>query len=69
MTIRPTVINPATSAGDAAQIMTWSHFRHLPVFGNSGLAGTVDITDICRALIDPDISQRLPPTRPRARMI
>jgi CBS domain-containing protein len=58
MTIRPTVINPATSVRDAAQIMTCGHFRHLPVSGNSGLAGIVDITDICRALIDPDISQR-----------
>jgi CBS domain-containing protein len=61
MTIRPTVINQATSVGDAAQIMTCSHFRHLPVSGNSGLAG---IVDICQALIDPDISRRLPPARP-----
>ena len=63
-TIRPTVINQATSVGDAAQIMTCSHFRHLPVSDNFGLAGIVDITDICQALIDPDISRRLPPTRP-----
>ncbi len=58
MTIRPTVINPATSVRDAAQIMTRGHFRHLPVCGDSGLVGIIDITDICRALIDPDISRR-----------
>ncbi len=51
MTLRPTVINPATSVRDAAQIMTRSHFRHLPVCGDSGLAGIIDITDICRALL------------------
>jgi CBS domain-containing protein len=58
MTIRPTVVNPATSVRDAAQIMTRSHFRHLPVSGDSGLAGIIDITDICRALIDTDVSRR-----------
>ena len=58
MTIRPAVINPATSVRDAAQIMTRSHSRHLPVSGDSGLAGIIDITDICRALTDPDVSRR-----------
>lgn len=58
MTIRPTVINPATSVRDAAQIMTRGHFRHLPVCGDSGLVGIIDITDICRALLGPDVSQR-----------
>ncbi len=38
--------------------MTRGHFRHLPVGGDSGLVGIIDITDICRALIDPDISRR-----------
>jgi CBS domain-containing protein len=56
-TIRPTV-KPATTVRDAAQIMTRGHFRHLPVSGDSGLAGIIDITDICRALIDPDIPRR-----------
>jgi CBS domain-containing protein len=37
--------------------MTSGHFRHLPVVGDAGLAGIVDITDVCRALIDPDFSQ------------
>lgn len=58
MTIRPAVIHPATTVGDAAQIMTSGHFRHLPVSDDSGLIGIIDITDICRALIDPDVSRR-----------
>jgi hypothetical protein len=27
------------------------HFRHLPVGGDAGLLGVVDIIDVCRALI------------------
>jgi CBS domain-containing protein len=50
MPIRPTVVNPATSVRDAAQITTRGHFRHLPVSGDSGLAGIIDI--------DPDVSRR-----------
>lgn len=55
MTIRPTVISPATSVRDAARIMTRGHFRHLPVSGDSGLVGILDIADVCRALIDPGV--------------
>jgi hypothetical protein len=58
MTTRPAVITPAASIGDAAQIMTRGHFRHLPVCGDSGLAGIIDITSIRRALTDPDVSRR-----------
>ncbi len=58
MTMRLIVINPATGVRDAAQIMTRGRFRHLPVCGDSGLTGIIDITDICRALIDPEISRR-----------
>ena len=65
MTTRPAVINPATSIRDAAQIMTRGHFRHLPVCGDSGLAGIIDITDIRRALTDPGVSRR--PTADAAR--
>ena len=36
--------------------MTSGHFRHLPVIGGEGLAGIVDITDVCRALLDPGVS-------------
>jgi len=31
--------------------MTAGHFRHLPVAGDAGLLGVVDIIDVCRALI------------------
>jgi CBS domain-containing protein len=56
MTTRPTVITATTSVRDAAMIMTSGHFRHLPVVGGAGLAGIVDITDVCRALLEPDVS-------------
>jgi CBS domain-containing protein len=58
MTTRPTVISPATSIRDAAKLMTRGGFRHLPVADDTGLAGMVDITDVCRALIDPDVFPR-----------
>ncbi len=60
MTSRPTVINSTTSVRDAAKVMTSGHFRHLPVVGDAGLVGIIDITDVCRALLEADISQ--PPT-------
>jgi CBS domain-containing protein len=57
MTTRPTVISTTTSVRDAANVMTSGHFRHLSVVGHAGLVGIVDITDVCRALIDPGFSQ------------
>ena len=54
MTTRPTVINTTTSVRDAAKIMTSGHFRHLPVVGDAGLVGIIDISDVCLALLDPD---------------
>ena len=57
MTTRPTVINTTTSVRDAAKVMTSGHFRHLPVVGDAGLVGIVDITDVCRALLGPDVSR------------
>jgi signal-transduction protein with cAMP-binding, CBS, and nucleotidyltransferase domain len=51
MTTRPALIT-TTSIHQAAQIMTARHFRHLPVAGDAGLLGVVDITDVCRALIN-----------------
>jgi hypothetical protein len=41
--------------------MSRSHFRHLPVSGDIGLVGTLDITDLSRALIDPRTSPSGPP--------
>ena len=51
MTTRPAV-TATTSIRDAAQIMTARHLRHLPVAGDAGLIGVVDITDVCGALIN-----------------
>lgn len=62
MTARPTVITTTTSVRDAAQVMTSGHFRHLPVVGDHGLVGIVDITDVCRALLEPGLSP--PPAGP-----
>src|SRR5467141_263351 len=56
MTARPTVVNISTSIRDAAEVVTSGRFRHLPVMGDAGLVGIVDITDVCRALLEPDVS-------------
>ena len=53
MTTRPAVTT-TTSIRDTAKIMTTRHFRHLPVAGEAGLLGVVDIIDVCRALIGAD---------------
>jgi CBS domain-containing protein len=37
--------------------MTSGHFRHLPVVGEAGLVGIVDIMDVCRVLLEADVSQ------------
>ena len=55
MTAHPVVIDQATSIIDAAKTMTGGHFRHLPVVGDAGLIGMVDITDVCRALLNVDV--------------
>ena len=56
MTTDPTVVNTATTIRDAAKVMTSKRFRHLPVIGDAGLVGIVDITDVCNALLDADMS-------------
>jgi len=56
MTAHPTVVSTTTSIRDAAKVMTSRRFRHLPVTGDAGLVGIVDITDVCRALLQADIS-------------
>ena len=50
MTTRPAVLT-MTSVRDAAKIMTTGHFRHVPVAGDTGLLGVVDIVDVCQALL------------------
>jgi CBS domain-containing protein len=54
MTPNPTVIDPGTSVRKAAELMTARHFRHLPVVGDSGLTGIVDVSAVCRALLGPE---------------
>jgi len=49
MISRP-AISTTTSLRDAAEIMTAKHFRHLPVAGDAGLLGVIDVTDVCLAL-------------------
>ena len=56
MTASPTVVNTTTSIRDAAKVMTSRRFRHLPVIGDAGLVGIVDITDVCRVLLEADLS-------------
>ena len=51
MTTRP-AITATTSISDAAKIMTARHLRHLPVNGDTGILGIVDIADVCQALIN-----------------
>ena len=51
MTPRPKVITTTTTVREAAEVMTSGHFRHLPVVGDAGLAGIVDLADVCRALL------------------
>ena len=64
MTDAPTVIRATTSIRDAARIMTNDRFRHLPVVGEAGLIGMVDITDVCAALPGPP-QDDLPASRDR----
>jgi CBS domain-containing protein len=57
MTADPTVVNTTTSVRDAARVMTSRRFRHLPVVGDAGLVGIVDITDVCRVLLESDVTE------------
>jgi CBS domain-containing protein len=54
MTPDPTVVGTACTLREAAELMTSGHFRHLPVVGDSGIAGIVDISTISHALLGPD---------------
>ena len=69
MTASPTVVKTTTSIYEAARVMTSRRFRHLPVMGDPGLVGIVDITDVCRALLEADVSEAAvaaeePPSNP-----
>src|SRR6202008_3203702 len=64
MTARPTVVSTTTSIRDAATVMTSGRFRHLPVMQGPALAGIVDTTNICRALLDITQAAEQPPSAP-----
>ena len=64
MTARPTVVTTTTSIRDAAKVMTSGRFRHLPVMGDAGLVGIVDITDVCSALLNVTEAAEEPPSDP-----
>ena len=65
ITTHLTVINAGTSIRDAARSMMTGHFRHLPVVGEAGLIGMVDITDVCAALPGPPQDDLPPASRGR----
>jgi CBS domain-containing protein len=52
MTTGPATVGPDTDIREAARAMTSGRFRHLPVVGDTGVIGMIDITDVCRALLD-----------------
>jgi CBS domain-containing protein len=64
MTADPTVVSTTASIRDAAKVMTSGRFRHLPVMGDAGLVGIVDITDVCSALLDLSAAAEEPPSNP-----
>ena len=51
MTTRPAILT-TTNIHHAAKIMRTRHLRHLPVTGDAGLLGVVDLIDVCRTLIN-----------------
>ena len=64
MTADPAVVNTMASIRDAAKVMTSGRFRHLPVMGDAGLVGIVDITDVCSALLDVSEAAEEPASDP-----
>jgi CBS domain-containing protein len=52
MTTGPATVDPETDIREAARTMTSGRFRHLPVVDDTGVNGMIDITDVCRALLD-----------------
>jgi CBS domain-containing protein len=52
MTANPIVITATATVHEAARSMVAGHFGHLPVIGDAGLVGMVDISDVCRVLLD-----------------
>src|SRR5262249_5022087 len=53
MTPARTAVGTTPGGREAAGLMMDGHFRHLPVIDPSGLAGIVDVSALCRALLGP----------------
>ena len=49
---RPIVVHPGTSVAEAAEQMLQLELQHLPVMDDGQLVGLVDMTAVCRALLD-----------------
>jgi len=54
MTPDPTVVGVDTSVREAAELLVAGRFRHLPVVGDSGIVGIVDVNRVCLSLLGPD---------------
>jgi CBS domain-containing protein len=59
-----TAVNQNDHVAAAAYLVTSGRFRHLPVMGDAGLVGIVDITDVCSALLDLSAAAEEPPSDP-----
>lgn len=49
---RPAVVHPGTSVAEAAERMLELSLQHLPVVDDGHLVGLVDMSAVCRALLD-----------------
>ena len=48
----PVTVRPATTVNEAAEVLLATRIRHLPVVDDGRLVGIIDVTDVCRALLD-----------------
>jgi hypothetical protein len=48
-------------------LVSRDHFRHLPVSDDADLVDMLDITDVCRTLTGPNLSQRPATSNTRSR--
>ncbi|MGY1706264.1 cyclic nucleotide-binding/CBS domain-containing protein [Geodermatophilus sp. SYSU D00697] len=48
---RPSTVSTGVDAAEAARLMLSTGVRHLPVVDGRRLVGTVDLADVCRALL------------------
>ncbi|MGZ4543975.1 MAG: CBS domain-containing protein [Blastococcus sp.] len=49
----PTTVEPHIAVDEAARLMLLRKVHHLPVVEGGRLVGIVDITDLCRVLVNP----------------